>query len=125
MTVGDRKVSEIRKGPAQVRGVIRTPPRWKGRVTLKGPSLLQSAAPADGSHPRMPAQHCQSLWLVTRSHKIKFLLYAIKATISYSSKTLCGPNKTCWWVEFNPWASSPGSSGLVSEINHTCMKSLI
>lgn len=49
------------------------------------------------------------------------------ATNSNSSKTLCGPSKTCtsMWAEFNPWASNLGSSGLVSEVNHTCMKSFI
>lgn len=93
MTAGDRKVCEIRKGPAQVRGVIWTLPSWKGHVTLKGPSLLQSAAPADWSHPRMPAQHGQSLWLVTRLTKSNFYDMPSRQLIQILQKHCVGQTK--------------------------------
>lgn len=51
--------------------------------------------------------------------------FKMLATNSDSLKTLCAPSKTCMWAKFNPWGSNLGSSGLVSEVNHTCMKSLI
>lgn len=51
--------------------------------------------------------------------------FLMMATNSNSSKTLCRPNKTCMWAEFNSRSSKLESSDLVSEVNHTCMKSLI
>lgn len=130
MAAWDRKFYEgVRRGQTQDKGVIGTLQKWKRHLASEGIvitqlQLIETILECCSSIVKLSVcQEKSEIQIFIMCHPLIFKKRL--AINSYSSKTWRGPNKTCIWAEFNPWAFNLGSSGLVSEVNHTWMKSFI